>query len=150
MDHRKLETPVNNRVPNAQRSNFAGFWGRLLDQAVSSKQEAAWAEFFLFPKCILWSSVRGGKRFAKKANMAELIRLRLARWDAGEKEALWLDAVARSRKPLVAEEPKKDKTDRERLEARVLRCCVWAMRGRLIRCSTRLQSPPKTQATLSV
>ena len=66
----KVDTPVIKRIPNAQRSNFAGFWGRLLDQATLSKQESAWAEFFLFPKCILWSPIRGGKRFAKKATFA--------------------------------------------------------------------------------
>ena len=102
----------------------------------------------MFPKCILWSPIRGGKRFAKKANMAELIRLRLARWDAGEKDALWLEAVARSRKPLIAEAPKKDVTDRDRLEERV----VAALRLRDVRKALQmLNSAPiaaKTQATL--
>jgi hypothetical protein len=148
MDICKIDTPIIKRVPNAQRSNFASFWGRLLDQATFSKQEAAWAEFFLFPKCILWAPGRGGKRLAKKTNMAELVRSRLERWDAGEKEALWLEAVARSRKPLVTDEPRKDKTDRQRLETRVLAALRLGDVRKALQMLNSAPIAPKTHATL--
>src|SRR5690242_9255662 len=105
-------------------------------------------EFFMFPKCILWSPGRGGKRLAKKSNMAELVRSRLERWDAGEKEALWLDAVARSRRPLVADEPSKDKTDRQRLEARVIAALRLGDVRKALQMLNSAPIAPKTHATL--
>src|SRR5688500_6364939 len=93
------------RVPNPQRSSFATVWGRLLDEAVDSRLESVWSEFFAFPKCVLWKPVRGGKRLSKKANMADLVRVRLGEWMAGEKESLWRDAVERSKRAFTAPEP---------------------------------------------
>ena len=84
---------------------------------------------------------------AKKSNMAELVRLRLERWDAGEKEALWLDAVARSRRPLV-DEPRKDKTDRQRLEARVIAALRLGDVRKALQMLNSAPIAPKTQATL--
>ena len=121
-----MDTPLIKRVPNSQRSNFATAWGRLLDAAVSSKQEAAWSEFFLFPKCILWAPSRGGKRIAKKGNMADLVRARISKWTAGEKDGLWKDAVERSKRepPDPAARPRKPQSEKERSdkerEARVI------------------------------
>ena len=148
MDICRVDTPVLKRVPNSQRSNFATAWGKILDEAVFSKQEAAWSEFFLFSKCILWTPVRGGRRLAKKANMADVVRARLEKWAAGEKEQLWKDAVERSKKPVAQEAPKKDVTDKARLEARALA----ALRlGDVRKALQTLNSAPiaaKTEATL--
>ena len=60
MDICRVDTPILKWVLNAQRSNFATQWGRLLQAAVDSRQEAAWSEFFVFPKCVLWSPARWG------------------------------------------------------------------------------------------
>jgi hypothetical protein len=145
MDICKLDTPVLKRIPNSQRANFATTWGRLLDEATDKQQEADWSEFFLFPKCILWSPVRGGKRLAKKANMAEIVRSRLVQWAAGGKEKLWKDAVERSKRPEGHEERKQGD---QNIEKRVLE----ALRLGDVRKSLQaLNSAPiatKTQATL--
>ena len=119
MDICRVDTPMLKRVPNAQRSNFATQWGRLLQAAVDSKQEGAWSEFFVFPKCILWSPARGGSRLSKKASVADLVKVRMVQWLTGEREQLWKDAVKRSRKS-PPEESKKKRSAQERLEVRVL------------------------------
>ena len=92
MDICSLDTPLLKRVPNCQRSAFATVWGKLLDDAVFSKQLSSWSSFFMFPKSILWSPARGGRRLAKKQNMATLIKLRLGRWNTDLK-GLWADVV---------------------------------------------------------
>ena len=56
---------------------------------------------------------------SKKASVADMVKARLQKWEAGEVEQLWQQAVARSSRPLPQEEPKV-KSDKERLEARVL------------------------------
>jgi hypothetical protein len=80
--------------------------------------------------------------------MAEVVRTRLVRWSAGEKEKLWKDAVERSNKTSEPEEPKKDKTDKQHLETRVLA----ALRlGDVRKALQMLNSAPiaaKTEATL--
>jgi hypothetical protein len=144
----KVDTPVVKRVPNAQRSNFATAWGRLLDEAVVSTQEAAWSEFFLFPKCILWTPVRGGKRGAKKANMAELVRDRLARWSAGEKQQLWKDAEKRAKKRRISPEPAQPQSDAERLESTVLVALRMGDIRKALQLLNSAPIAPKTDATL--
>ena len=94
----RLDTPLVKRVPNSQRSAFATVWGKLLNEAVFSKQLGAWAEFFSFPKCILWTPARRGKRLAKKASFADIVRARLKRWPT-DKEGLWKEVVTRSKAP---------------------------------------------------
>ena len=91
----KLDVPLVKRVPNSQRSCFALEWARLLNEAVFSKQLGSWAEFFCFPKCVLWTPVRGGKRLAKQASIADIVKTRLRKWKT-DKEGLWKEAVARS------------------------------------------------------
>ena len=107
------------RVPNCQRSAFATVWGKLLEDAVFTKQVSSWAAFFMFPKCILWSPTRGGKRLAKKQNMAALVKLRLCKWNT-DRKGLWSDVLERSKKPLISHEPSKAKPDGSRLEAAVI------------------------------
>ena len=102
MDICTLNTPLVKRVPNSQASSFATAWGRLLNQAVLDKTQTSWSEFFMFPKCMLWTPSRGGKRLAKKTNFAELVRVRLKRWPKERKE-LWNEVIERSKRPLVEE-----------------------------------------------
>ena len=59
MDICRLDTPLVKRVPNSQRAAFAREWGSLLDQAVHSGQIGNWTDFFIFPKCIWGTPVRG-------------------------------------------------------------------------------------------
>ena len=75
MDLCKLDTPLIKRVPNSQRSAFASVWGRLLADAVLSKQMSCWSEFFMFPKCILWSQA-GGKRIAQSQYVRRRARIK--------------------------------------------------------------------------
>jgi hypothetical protein len=51
--------------------------------------------------------------------MADLVNERLVKWSRGEREQLWQDVLKRARKPVV-QEPKKEVSDRNRLEERVL------------------------------
>jgi reverse transcriptase-like protein len=66
----------------------------------------------------------------------------------GEKEALWLDAVARSKRPLVQDEPKKDRTDRDRLESRVLAALRLGDVRKALQMLNSAPIAPKTKATL--
>ena len=70
----QTDVPMLKRVPGSLKSSFATAWGRLLQDAVDSRQEAAWSEFFVFPKVILWTPRRGGKRLSKKATVVELVQ----------------------------------------------------------------------------
>ena len=146
----QVDTPVVKRVPNSQRSAFATAWGRLLEEAVESRQESAWSQFFMFPKCVLWTPVRGGKRLSKKVNMADLVRMRITRWSTGDKESLWKETVERSKRPLtpVSEKPQREESDQEKLEARVIRALRM---GDVRKALQMLNSAPivaKTEATL--
>ena len=146
----KVDTPLIKRIPGVQRSHFASAWGRLLLEAVDTKSLSAWSDFFAFPKCILWSPTRGGRRIAKKKSMAELIRVRLIQWSNGDKMTLWRAAVERSKRNLVDPEELEAKkpTDQARLEARV----ISALRlGDTRKALQMLNSAPiaaKTEATL--
>ena len=91
----KTDTPLFKRIPTDEASNFATIWGRLLDEAVFSRSEAAWSNVFIFPKCILWAPPRGGQRLAK-AKRAGVVKSRLRRW-ATERKELWKEVVERSR-----------------------------------------------------
>ena len=76
--------------------------------------------------------------------MADLVN---EQWSRGEREQLWQDVLKRARKPVV-QEPKKEVSDRNRLEERVLA----ALRlGDVRKALQMLNSAPiaaKTQATL--
>ena len=148
MDICRLDTPLVKRVPNSQRAAFAREWGSLLDQAVHSGQVGNWTDFFIFPKCILWTPVRGGKRLSKKTNMAAIVKTRLTRWKS-EPDSLWREVVERSKKPLMPPEPRKPKTDGTRLEEAV----IAALRlGDVRKALQMLNSAPiaaKTPATLA-
>ena len=147
MDICRLDTPLVKRIPSSQSSAFATAWGRLLDHAIESGQLGSWTDFFMFPKCILWTPVRGGKRLSKKCNMAALVKTRLIKWKS-DPDALWKEVVDRSQKPLMPSEPQKPKPDGARLEKAV----IDALRlGDVRKALQMLNSAPiaaKTAATL--
>ena len=107
------------RIPNSQRSAFATSWGKLLDAAVHSGQLSSWTDFFMYPKCILWTPVRGGSRLSKKRSMADLVESRIAKWKS-DPDSLWKDAVARSKKLVGTPEVPRPKVDGNRFEAAVV------------------------------
>ena len=78
------------------------------------------------PKCILWSPARGGRRLSKKASMADVVKARLQKWEVGDMEQLWKDALARSSRPLPQEQPKKSRMVSVSRRA-CCQHCVWAM-----------------------
>ena len=122
--------------------------GSLLDQAVHSGQLGNWTDFFIFPKCVLWTPVRAGKRLSKKNNFAALVKTRLNRWKS-DPDSLWKEAVERSKKPLMPSEPRKPKAEGARLEESV----IAALRlGDVRKALQMLNSAPiaaKTPATLA-
>ena len=148
MDICKLDTPLVKRVPNSQRAAFAREWGSLLDQAVHTGQLGNWTDFFIFPKCTLWTPVRAGKCLSKKNNFAALVKTRLNRWKS-DPDSLWKEAVERSKKPLMSSEPRKPKAEVARLEESV----IAALRlGDVRKALQMLNSAPiaaKTPATLA-
>ena len=119
MDICKLDTPLVKRIPNSQRSAFATAWGRLLDEAVHNGQLSSWTDFFMYPKCILWTPIRGGSRLSKKRSMADLVKARIAKWKS-DPDSLWKDVVARSKKLAVSAETPRPKQDNARMEAAVI------------------------------
>jgi hypothetical protein len=80
MDIARLDTPLLKRVPTVAAARFATTWARLLDVAVESGSVQGWSDFFIFPKCMLWSPVRGGWRISSKRSQGALVLGRLDRW----------------------------------------------------------------------
>ena len=81
--------------------------------------ESDWSDFFILPRCILWSPARAGKRVAQPS---EVVKRRLARWPA-ERDQLWQAVVERSqhRSLEVKQSPRESKTkDPKRLERSVV------------------------------
>jgi hypothetical protein len=148
MDICRLDTPVVKRIPQQQQSAFATAWGRLLRDAVASQRLSDWSDFFIFPKCILWSPVRGGKRLAKKAKFVEAVRDRLRRWPS-DREGLWKEVVQRSTRVRDPPAPRKP-SDKDRTES----AAVAALRLGDVRKALQLLNSapiaPKTQATLAL
>ena len=131
MDICRLDTPLMKKVPQSQRTAFASVWGKALDEAVRSGSEAAWSDFFILPKCILWSPARAGKRVLQPST---LVSRRLARWPA-ESGQLWQAAVERSQhRPLELKQAPKDS---KKVEKRV----VAALRQGDVKKVSRLSSP---------
>lgn len=120
MDICKLDTPLVKRVPNCQRAAFAREWGSLsLIRRFTPGQLGNWTDFFIFPKCTLWTPVRAGKRLSKKSNFAALVKTRLNRWKS-DPDSLWKEAVERSKTPLIPSESRKPKAEGARLEESVI------------------------------
>ena len=73
----------------------------------------------MYPKCILWTPVRGGSRLSKKRSVADLVKARIAKWKS-DPDSLWKDVVERSKKLTVAAEAPRQKVDSARAEAAVI------------------------------
>ena len=123
--------------------------GRLLDAAVHSAQLGSWTDFFMFPKCILWTPQRGGTRLSKKRSMADLVKSRLAKWKS-DPDALWKDVVERSKKSLTPPEAlPRPKPDGTRLEASVIAALRLGDVRKALQMLNSAPIAPKTEATLA-
>jgi hypothetical protein len=116
----KLSTPMVKRVPNNQRSAFATEWGRLLKQALDEESEVSWSEFFTFPRCMLWSPKRGGRRLTRRQKFHEVVRARLVKWQKGGRADLWKSVVERSTRQLADQQAPQKPRDGKKLEATVI------------------------------
>eukprot|EP00660_Eupelagonema_oceanica_P006111 gene6111-18218_t len=83
------QPPTLKHVPGPVRAD----WGRLLRRqlalAEEHRSEAAWTELLMLAPCVLSPPKRAGKAHAAQA--AAWTASRIARWDAGERRALWED-----------------------------------------------------------
>ena len=102
----------------------------------------------MFPKCILWTPVRGGSRLSKKRSMADLVKARLAKWKS-DPEAVWKECVDRSKKQVVAAEPSRPKPDSTRLEAAVVAALRLGDIRKALQMLNSAPIAPKTEATLA-
>ena len=75
---------------------FATAWSRLLSDALDAATPTAYFDFFAFPKCILLSPPRGGKRISKQVSLADLVQQRMLDWPT-KKADLWNEVVLRGK-----------------------------------------------------
>jgi hypothetical protein len=136
------------RIPNSQCSSFAVEWGRLLSRALEDELEVSWSEFFTFPRCILWSAQRGGRRVTKKAKFNDVVKARLVKWRDGCKQELWADVLQRSRKQLEDAPTEHKQRDGKRLEAAVISALRMGDVRKALQLLNSAPIAPKTEATL--
>jgi len=91
----QIDCPMLKVVPKPAASMFARTWAGLLQEATSSKLEARWADFFMFPKVVLLAPLRGGRRVSKKSSFADLVLGRIQRWTS-DRDDLWQEVKKRS------------------------------------------------------
>ena len=145
MEIARLDTPLLKRVPTVAATSFATTWARLLDAAVESGSVNSWSEFFMFPKCMLWSPMRGGWRVSSKRSQGALVLGRLARWP-DDKAHLWQDAVARSQKRV--EKAAVQPTEKQRSEARIVSALRMGDVRKALQMLISAPIAPKTDETL--
>ena len=68
-----------------------------------------WGEFFMLPRCILGSPVRGGRSSWRK--ILSLVLSRIRRWRAGEIGALWDEMLTENSKLVRKYEARKGATE---------------------------------------
>ena len=66
--------PLMKSIPKREAPLFARMWGALLHEAIEGGTPSAWFEFFRFPKCILLSPVRGGRRISRSQSQADVVK----------------------------------------------------------------------------
>ena len=91
-----------------------------MSKALEDELEVSWSEFFVFPRCILWSPPRGGRRVTKKAKFNDVVKSRLVKWSKDCKQELWADVVQRSRKQFEEVPTDHKQRDNKHLEAAVI------------------------------
>ena len=101
----------------------------------------------MFPKCILWTPLRGGNRLSKK-RMADLVKARLTKWKT-DPEGLWKDVIDRSKMLVVVSDTHKAKPDGARLEAAVISTLRLGDVRKALQMLNSAPIAPKTEATLA-
>lgn len=87
--------PTVKRLPPACRSLWTRVFTKVLNAAMHNNTAAEWTLLAMFPKCCAPMPHRAGRR---NTPHADVIKKCLARWDAGEYEALWRERVRQERK----------------------------------------------------
>ena len=139
------------RVPKKVLPVFAKVWSDLLGEAVRSGSVSAWKGFLVFPRAILLSPPRGGRRISQKTSLADLIQSRLEAWPARAEE-LWQEVLSRSGRREVRQAPAKEPTDVSRskaLEMSVVRALRLGDVQKALRVLCSAEMAPKGASTLS-
>ena len=85
------------RVPFAARATWAQVFTRALAAAATYNSDEAWLEVLMLAKAVLLAPPRGGKKNKRAA--AAFTLERLSRCEAGHRESLWEDVMARRANP---------------------------------------------------
>ena len=88
----RVNLPSLHHVPKGARAE----WARLLGDSLSSVNENltdldAWSKFFMLPRCILSSPIRGGRTHWRET--LKLVRLHIRKWRDGDILYLWAKAI---------------------------------------------------------
>jgi len=79
-----LSSPLLKRIPAQVLSSFAKTWAGQLKEAVELGSVQSWWKFFAFPRLVLLTQARGGKKVLRGLSLAGLIRQRIGNWDTFE------------------------------------------------------------------
>lgn len=101
--------PTVKHIPHSCRQIFAETLRSLFNAASFDNSMERWILCFMFPKCMLASSL--GK---SRSPMAKLFRSRLAQWNASEYMALWNSVLS----PATSSPPRSSRLARSKLLAR--------------------------------
>lgn len=102
MDVTLCGVPTMPRIPKSMAAPFAALWSSLISSAMTSGLESDWVDVFRFPKCILLSPQRGGKRISQNRSYTNKVSARLDQWREGPegRAELWstVTSLATSRR----------------------------------------------------
>src|SRR5690349_2710351 len=89
------DVPLLKSRRNREAPLFARTWCGLLHDALVAQSVGSWFDFFVFPKCVLLTPVRGGRRISKVQTHADLVNGRISAWSV-QKAQLWEEVLTRS------------------------------------------------------
>jgi hypothetical protein len=92
----RVDVPILKFLPRPAASPFTRAWGGLFWEACSTRSLASWEAVFMFPKAVLLTPFRMGKKTLKrKGSMATQVLERIRRWSS-DRVALWAEVLARA------------------------------------------------------
>jgi hypothetical protein len=92
----QMNAPTMRLIPRRALGLFARTWGGLLRKAVVTAAKEDWFSAFAFPRCVLVSLRRAGKRVSK--GQTEVVLERIHRWSV-DPVSVFSEAQLRSRGP---------------------------------------------------
>ena len=98
----RLNSPTIQLIPKGVVGLFARVWGGLLKKAVVTGTKSHWFSALAFPRCVLVSPPRGGRRVARSLTKLVLDRINL--WSSSPQSVL-SEARLRSRQPSSTPRP---------------------------------------------